>query len=184
MSELEFFNYGDVTVSHNSKTWRVKNLSSVTGWASYKDTAYTDVSPFTITQGNTSILPNNAGTVIDTHLPQGIESFYNATTRKITPENVGDYYIFTIRFKALNSNNAGWFDFGIDIGGSLGIIFKETFLFHKGTSTTHEFSIDTPGYTLDTFIANGGQVKLYAGLGDLDVWGIEYQITRVHKANV
>jgi len=153
-----------------------------TGWASYVDTVYTVGSPFDILEGVTSTLPNNAGTVIDDYLPTGVTNFYDQATQKITPENVGDFYSFSIRFKAKNNNIAGYFDFGIDIGGSLGIIFKETQLFLKGANTEQCFSITCNGYSLDTFLANGGQVKIESILGDMEIYDIQYQINRTFKA--
>jgi len=153
-----------------------------TGWASYSDTTYVVGAPFAITEGVTSTLPNNAGTVIDTYLPSGVTEFYDQATSKITPDGVGDYYNFAIRFKAKNSNIAGYFDFGIDVGGSLGIIFKETQLFLKGANTEQSFSITCSGYSLDTFVANGGLVKITATLGNLSIYDIQYQINRTFKA--
>ena len=152
------------------------NLSKL-GWARYVGDQYTVGSPFTIAEGVTSTLPNNAASKIETYLPFGITSFYDGN--KITPAKVGDYYIFTIRFKAKGTNLNSVFDFGIDIGGSLGIIFPETIIFSKGSNTEQNFSIDTPGYSLDTFLSNGGLVKITAVTGNISIYDIEFQITRV-----
>jgi hypothetical protein len=140
-----------------------------TGWASYSDTQYTEASPFSVPDnGTTYSLPNNAGTKIDAYLPFGVTSFYNVT----------------IRFKAKNdAAQGGFFNFGIDIGGSLGIIFKESVIFAKGANIETSFSIDTPGYSLTTFVANGGVIKITSGSGNITIYDIEYQIVREHKAN-
>lgn len=157
--------------------------NSVTGWAVYSDNVYTSGSPYTITSASTVTLPNNAATVINTQIPVGVTSFYNSSTLKITPQNDGDYYVTTIRFKAkTTAPTAGYLDFGIDIGGSLGVQFKETKIFAKGAGIEHNFSIVVPMYTAATFLANGGQVKLTAGNGDMTVYDISYQIDRTHKA--
>lgn len=149
------------------------------GWASYGDTVYTSVSPFTVLENATSTLPNNAGTVINSHLPVGTASFYNSGTSKITPTRSGDYNIITVRFNAECSHIDTAMDFGIDIGGSQGVIFKDVKVFPKGNGVTHPFSFVCPGYSLDTFIANGGLVKITAVNGDIDIYDIEYQIARV-----
>jgi hypothetical protein len=153
-----------------------------TGWASYRDTQYTEVSPFTVpNNGITYSLPNNAGTKIDAYLPFGVTSFYNGTI--ITPENIGDYYTFTIRFKAKDDQEqGGYFNFGIDIGGTQGIIFNESLIFAKGANIETSFSIDTPGFSLTTFVANGGVVKITSGSGNISIYDIEYQIIREHKS--
>jgi len=62
-------------------------------------------------------------------------------TNKITPQNVGDYYIITIRFNAVSDNILGVFDFVMDLGSPINEVFKETFLFHKGASQEQSFVI-------------------------------------------
>lgn len=154
------------------------------GWASYRGTAYTFASPFTILDGVTSAIPNNAGNVINNQLPSGVTSFYDSASGKITPELVGDYYIHTIRLKASTTAvMGGHADFGIDIGGALGIVFKETVIFAKGANIEHNFAFVCPGYAIETFIANGGIPKLTAlGGGDVKVYDVEFQINRTHIA--
>jgi len=158
-------------------------VDNKTGWAVYQDTAYTIGSPFSILTGVTSTLPNNAGTVINTQIPTGVTSYYNSATNKITPANNGDYYTTTIRFKATTTApTAGYFDFGIDIGGALGVQFKETKIFAKGAGIEHNFSIVVPMYSGATFIANGGLVKITSGNGNMAVYDINYHVDLVHKA--
>jgi len=158
-------------------------VDNKTGWAVYQDTAYTIGSPFDILTGVTSTLPNNAGTVINTQIPTGITSFYDSTTNKITPAVSGDYYVTTIRFKAVTTApTAGYFDFGIDIGGALGVQFKETKIFAKGAGIEHNFSVVVPMYSGATFIANGGLVKITSGNGNMSVYDINYHVDLVHKA--
>jgi hypothetical protein len=167
----------DNEVAHISDTKK-------TGWASYKDTFYTLASPFTILDTVTSAIPNNAGTIINNQLPLGVTSFYDSGTGKITPELVGDYYVTTIRLKASTTATLGGHaDFGIDVGGALGVIFKETVIFAKGANVEHNFAFVCPGYTAATFVANGGIPKLTAlGGGDVKIYDIEFQIDRTHKA--
>ena len=154
-----------------------------TGWAVYTDTVYTSGSPFTVNTGATDTLPNNAGTIINNQIPTGVTSFYNPATLKITPQNDGDYYVSTIRFKAqTTAPTSGYMDFGIDIGGALGVQFRETKVFAKGAGIEHSFSIVVPMFTAVTFIANGGLVKITAGNGNITIYDITYQIDRTHKA--
>lgn len=158
-------------------------LKTYTGWAQYTDTIYTSGSPFTVTSGSTSTLPNNAGTVLNTQLPTGVTSWYNPATNKITPSLDGDYYITTIRFKAMTTApTAGYFDFGVDIGGALGVQFKETKIFAKGAGIEHNFSVIVPMFAAATFIANGGLVKITAGNGNMTIYDISFQIDRTHKS--
>lgn len=152
------------------------------GWASYVDTLYTSGSPFVILDGVTSTLGNNAATKIETYLPYDVASYYDPSTAKITPRNVGDYHVMAIRLIAKASAPFASLKFGIDIGGALGIIFQEEQAFPKGSGTYHPFTFICCGYSLDTFVANGGLVKLTAVDADVSVYNLDFQISRVFSA--
>ena len=156
----------------------VKPHDTMHGWAQYSDTVYTTGSPFAIAEGVTASIPNNAGSVIDQYLPLGVSSFYDGT--KIRPDSIGDYYIITISFVAACSKlSGGHAELSIDIGGSQGQVFKSSIIFSKGIGAFDTFNIPLPCFTLDTFKANGGIVKLEALLGNLTIYSISYQVARV-----
>lgn len=152
------------------------------GWAVYRDTAYTTGSPFTIAAGASAYLPNNAGDNITDYLPDCAQpdGLYDGTY--ITPCTTGDYYVFTCRFVARHALGLqGVFEFGVDIGGAMGVIFKEVETMPKGAGTDHYFSIVVPFYSLDTFVANGGRVQITHNTGGtLSIHSIEYQISLVN----
>ena len=152
------------------------------GWAQYDDTQYSSSSPFEILDGQFVTLPNNAGENLTGFLPAGVSSYFDQATQKITPKNVGDYNIITIRFRAVASTSSTHLDFGIDIGGAFGVIFRDIKVFPKGAGVEHSFAFTCPGYSLNTFVANGGMVKLGAVGGDVEVYSISFQIARVHAA--
>lgn len=152
------------------------------GWASYRDTTYTVGSPFTILNGTFVALQNNGANKLEQFLQTDAATLYNPATQKITPRNVGDYYTISVRFKAEATNPNTVIDFGIDLGGSIGVAFGDSRTFPRGSGTEHAFNFTAPCYTLDTFIANGGSVMLGATNGDIDVYAIEYQIVRIFSA--
>jgi hypothetical protein len=154
-----------------------------TGWAVYVDSLLTSVAPLVINQGVSSILTNNSATSVTSYLPTGVTSFYDPINNKITPKAVGDYYSFSIRFKAKNSNLNGVFDIGFDVGGALGVIFKETVIFAKGADTEQEFNIVINGFSLDTFVPNGGIPKITSIVGAMSIYTVTYQIVRIHKGS-
>lgn len=155
-------------------------LETKHGWARYRDTVYTEASPFSIAEGTTAAIPNNAGSIIDLHLPLGVASFYDGT--KIRPDEIGDYCIVTIRFKASSSKLSGYAEVSIDIGGTQGQIFKNEIGFPKGVGTLSSFNVTLPCFMFDTFKANGGIVKVEAISGNLTLCDISYQIVRVFSA--
>jgi len=53
-------------------------LLEQTGWASYSDNVYTSGSPFVLTSGVDTLLPNRAKTIVDSQIPSDIKTFYCA----------------------------------------------------------------------------------------------------------
>lgn len=157
--------------------------NKLVGWQRVADTQYTEASPFPIANGASLALPNNAGEIIDSQLPDGVTTFYDSATGKIVPENELDKMTFTIRFKAKNTAaNGAYLQFGIDIGGTFGVIFEDSQLFVKGANTEQSFNFVAPGYTGATFLANGGEVKVSSVGGNSSIYDIEYQLERTKKA--
>ena len=154
----------------------------LTGWASYADSIYTVGSPLSIANGVTATVNNNAATVIKTYIPFGVTSFWNSATAKITPANAGDGYTFCLRCKVKPSSAGTYLDFGIDVGGSVGVIFKQTLVLPKGAGIEHDINIECTGYSLATFVANGGIMKITANGGTLSIYNIELQVHRYHAA--
>lgn len=153
-----------------------------TGWASYVDTQYPDSdNAFTLSANTDTVLPNNAGTKIETQIPIDIDEFYNGSTKTIPGRN-GDNLDVMIFFNAVPSNNNQWLDIWIDIGGSIGEIYRQTFSFPKGSGTERGILYALPSaYTAATWESNGGQVYVRSN-HDLDIYGINYNFDRSHKA--
>lgn len=150
------------------------------GWASYKDTSKTSGAPQVITPaGGYAALINNAGITIDTYKPADTAAFYDVATGKMTPTRLGDYRILTVRFSATCTHPDTLMEFGLDIGGSIGIISKDFRIFPKGAGVQHDVTFVSPVYALDTYLANGSIAKLMVLNGDVNIWNVEYQIARV-----
>lgn len=169
---------GTITATFDDASTVVSNTPDrKLGWASYQDTAYTSGSPFSLLDGIKTTCPNNSGTVINTYIPTGVTSFYNNGTLKLTPTTIGDGYHFTIRFIAIPSAINMHMSFGIDIGGGTDI-FQKTITLPRGAGVANPVSVDVQGYSLTTFVTNGGFVKLTAFGGNCSIYGVEFQIHR------
>jgi hypothetical protein len=153
-----------------------------TGWAVYRDNNYISTSPLIISGGVVTHLPNNAGVSFETELPAGVDKFYDGVTGKLLPVSVGDYYIFTIRFKSNCSVNGTYLDFGVNTQGPLGYIFRQSVAYIKGAGVENAFTITCPGFVSANFFNNGGKIMITPINGSVEIYDIEYQIARVHKA--
>ena len=172
LADLLGFNYG--------------GLSSLsTGWGNYLDTQYTSGAPFAILANTDTALPNNAGTSIETQKPLDVTTFYDGTV--ITGRN-GDNLDVQIYFYAVPTSVSQWIDIWIDITGGTGLpanlsnLYRQTFTFPKSTGVERGILYALPSaYTLDTWQANGGVVKVRSNAA-LDIYGINYNLDRSHKA--
>ena len=156
---------GDTAFSEeaNQITKAVLSLQSEKGWGLYSDTVFTELSPQMFSGGVWSPISVNAGFKIETYLPltpdgQTPTPLYDGG--KMTPPSIGASFSAALSFIAKSDNTNGTFDVGIDIGGSVGLIFINSHVFPKGSGQYHEFDLSLNGFFLDTFFTNGGVVKL------------------------
>lgn len=155
------------------------NAEDNTGWAQYADTQYTSGAPFSVVGNTDTILPNNAGGIIDSQKPSDVTTFYDGTV--ITGRN-GDGLAITIDFNAVPTNAGTTFmEVWVDIGGGIGQLYKRIITFPKGTGIVRPINFTVNAYTLDTWETNGGTVYVRAN-GSIDLYDIRYVLTRTHKA--
>lgn len=164
-------------MAYPSIAGRVSN--AITGWADYVDTQYTDIAPFSVLADTDTVLPNNAGAVLDAYKPELIDTFYNGTT--ITG-STGDARLITLSLNALpTSANTTQIEFWFDIGGAVGELYRRISGFPKGNGVIRPITLSTGVYTLDTWQANGATVYVRAN-GTVDLYDIRYVITQLHTA--
>lgn len=150
-----------------------------TGWAQYSDTQYTVGAPFSVDANVDTLLPNNAGNVIDSQKPSDVTTFYDGS--KVLGRN-GDGILITVN-AIFTPTSAGTSDAEIwfDIGGSIGQIYKRILTFPKGSGVERFINFSVSGYTLGTWEANGATAYVRAN-GTMTIHAIDYIITRTHKA--
>lgn len=171
---------GDSTIDGNLNiTGNTTLYPAWTGWADYVDTEYNTTSRFTASDGVQTDFPNNAGTVRDSQKPLDIVEFYNGSD--ILGIN-GDAYNIAIRFKAEPQAVNMYCDFVYDIGGAVGELPARLITFPKGSGIEVDVQFSAEEYTLDTWEANGANVKVTCDGGDAEFWDISYKIFRTHKA--
>ncbi|WP_242118764.1 hypothetical protein [Aestuariivivens sediminicola] len=176
--ENAFFHY---TGTEWLKLINENSLNDYTGWADYVDGVYTSASPLALTASNKVTLPNNAMTIRDSQKPTDITTFYNASNSTITGRN-GDGINVNIEFKARPTTAAVTkLTVAIDIGGAVGEIYIRDFIMSKGNGVEHYYLSSFSAYTLDTWEANGGTVKIVSD-ASAEIYDIRYVVTRTHKA--
>lgn len=157
-------------------------LYSQTGWISYEDTLHTVGSPQTVAEGVTALLTNNGVTKISTQKPTGVTELFDVATSKLTPQNGGDFYSVDLMFLVKNSVASGVFEMWIDIGGGIGIKFRQSFVCSKVANTELGINYNLGHYTSAEFAANGGTINIKSIEGITSVYNKQFRICRIHKA--
>ena len=157
------------------------SFSDYTGWADYVDGTYTSASPLILSSTEIT-LPNDAAITRDIQKPNDITTFYDSASQTITGRD-GDGINIVIEFKARPNTTSATtrITLAIDIGGAVGKIYKRDFLLAKGNNVEHYYLSSFHAYTLDTWEANGGTIKIVS-TASTDIYDIRYVITRTHKA--
>jgi hypothetical protein len=154
-------------------------INPVTGWANYADTQYTSGSPFLLAADTDTVLPNNAGSVLDTQKPDDVTTFYDGSV--ITGRN-GDGICITVDMEVIpTSAGTTLLEVWFDIGGAVGELYRRPISFPKGQGVVRHVNFTVTGYTLDTWEANGASVYVRAN-GTASIYGVRYVVTRTHKA--
>jgi len=161
-------------------------VNDSTGWAQYADTTSTVGSPQVVSEGNTDVLLNDGANTITSNIPAGVTSLYDGATNKLTPDTVGDAYLVRVSFTAYTSSQSGFATLSLDIGAPQGVILSRGFTFPKGAGLSNAISLSTTTliYSLDTFIVNGGELKITSNEGDTTIYDVDYVISRTHKGVV
>jgi hypothetical protein len=145
------------------------------GWAYYKDTALTEENVLKPPTNTWVDLPNDAGATIETFLPEFMTGAYDGTKINATE---GWMMAITMDFtyRPLGSSYQPVF-FGIDIGGTQGLIRETSKVMPKGRNVARRDTVVIPVFNLDTFAANGGVLKYKTiGSGELYDVGMLLQI--------
>ena len=156
-------------------------------WASYVDTVYSSANTpfasattFFVAAGTTVKVPNNGGFVINSQLSPDIGTFWDIPSQKITGRE-GDNLDLMAYWKAQPLGQNAELDIWIDIGGSVGELYRETQYF-RGANETKGVKYDlSSAYTLDTWQANGGELYMKPSV-DMHFWGFNFNFDRSHKA--
>lgn len=99
---------------------------------------------------------------------------------KITGSN-GDGLNILVDFKAKPTTASSTrIDVWVDIGGSVGELYRRTITLSKGQNIEHGITMSVAGYTLDTWESNGGIVYVRANAAT-DIYDIRVVLTRTHK---
>lgn len=156
-----------------------------TGWGAYIDTQYSNINPFTLSEDTQVVMPNNAGSKLETQKPPDIATFYDETIQKI-PGRTDDGIAITVAFKAkpLSASANVRIQLSIFVGGTVGEAYAQEYALSKGNGVEHKLTFNGIGFQLDNWAIQGGELRIIAFNSDVAIYDIFYVLTRSHKAVV
>ena len=153
------------------------NEPNYLGWVLIQDTQYNSVNTFEIQGGINTKLTNNSGVFLDVTQPVGGLLWWNTSTSKFIPDNIGDSYEFTIEFSAKPRLNDQNLKIEVNIGGTTGVYFSKTIKLLKGAGEVNKISETVDALITDDFVLNGGEIFLESDT-NIDIYDIVFKIER------
>lgn len=147
-----------------------------TGWATYKDTAYTSSSPFLVPTTTQVVIPNNGLDKIE-QLPTIVSSFYNPTNQKYLLTDPTGFYIVRVMFKAIADAQDGFINLSMS-KDTTEIPYSEDRSL-RGDSTIQDFSFSTELYGDSALSTNGLTIRIKTYSRAISIYNIEVIISKV-----
>ena len=175
---LKYFNgdsWGDITAT---------SYTAPAGWGYYIEDQSVVSTQLITTTASKLIIDGAGATSNSEYLPlaiRGISELWDTVNNKIIPINIGDDYALRIDLKVTAKTGAPTeLKLDLDIGGgaSPSIVIVERFI-ATAKAPPYSISVGFPIFSLDTFIANGGQIFLSTDTGTVTIQERAISIHRI-----
>ena len=146
------------------------------GWATYKDSQYTDATPYNIPINTQVVIPNNATNKVEV-LPTGVTTFYNPTNQKYLLADSDGFYSVRVRFKVTSSSQQTFLNLSMS-KDTTEIPYSEDKIL-RGDSLIQNVHFETVMYG-DSALASNGltiQIKTYDRV--VNIYNIEVTVAKL-----
>lgn len=130
-------------------------------------------------------LVNLSGTFASSELitggTSGATTTYSAKKNAVITGRNGDNLDLMLYFKVLPTSTNSELDIWVNIGGSIGELYRQTFLFRSTTGKGVMYTLPS-AYTLGTWETNGGQIYVRAS-SNMSIYEMNFNFDRSHKAH-
>lgn len=178
VSSITFNSDLSVTVTYTDDT----TITSGTppkqhGWGSYKDSVYTDVSPFVIATNTQVVLPNNADVKLETNLPTAVTTFYNPTTQKYLLQDSEGFYSVRVRFKVQAGTQSDYINVSMSKDTTENPYSEDRIV--RGDSLVHEMNFNTVMYGDTPLSTNGLTIRVKTYSRQISIYNIEVTVAKL-----
>lgn len=156
---------------------------SLTGhlWQFELDGQYQDLaSALVIAAGVRTKLTIN-GQLYSDKSPNLATPVWDVLTSKFKPLKLGDFYFMRLAISGQSDNApSNRFEVEFDVGGTAGVIARETGVFAKGSGNAQGFNFSSGFFVGADFLANGGEIYI-TPLENARFWELGTTISRTYK---
>lgn len=178
VSSITFNPDMSVTVTYTDATTVTSDTPpSTTGWASYKDGTYTDISPLVIAPNTQVVLPNSAGIVIETNLPDSVTTFYNSTNQKYLLQDPEGFYSVRVRFKVQAGSQADYINVSMSKDTTENPYSEDRMV--RGDNLIHEMNFSTVMYGDASLATNGLTIRVKTFGRAMSIYNIEATVSKL-----
>lgn len=146
------------------------------GWATYKDSQYTDVSPYTIPINTQAVIPNNATNKVEV-LPTGVTTFYNPTNQKHLLADSDGFYSVRVRFKVTASSQQTFLNLSMS-KDTTEIPYSEDKIL-RGDSLIQNVHFETVVYGDSALASNGLTISVKTYDRAVNIYNIEVTVAKL-----
>ena len=146
------------------------------GWATYKDSQYTDASPYTIPNNTQVVIPNNSTNKVEV-LPTGVTTFYNPTNQKYLLADGDGFYSVRVRFKVTASSQQTFLNLSMS-KDTTEIPYSEDKIL-RGDSLIQNVHFETVVYGDSALASNGLTISVKTYDRAVNIYNIEVTVAKL-----
>ena len=146
------------------------------GWATYKDSQYTDVSPYIIPINTQVVIPNNATNKVEV-LPTGVTTFYNSVNQKYLLADSDGFYSVRVRFKVASSSQQTFLNLSMS-KDTTEVPYSEDKIL-RGDSLIQNVHFETVVYGDSALASNGLTISVKTYDRAVNIYNIEVTVAKL-----
>ena len=146
------------------------------GWATYKDSQYTDVSPYNIPINTQIVIPNDSTNKVEV-LPTGVTTFYNHTNQKYLLADSDGFYSVRVRFKVASSSQQTFLNLSMS-KDTTEIPYSEDKIL-RGDNLIQNVHFETVMYGDSSLASNGLTISVKTYDRAVNIYNIEVTIAKL-----
>lgn len=183
ISDISFNTDRSLSITHSDGTFATSTntLPINGGWATYKDSQYTDVAPYILPANTQSVAPNNATYKVE-YLPSYQPSFYDVANQKYLLKDTSGFYSVRIRFKTSDNTQQSFINVSMSKDTAETPYSEDRFL--RGDSQIQNFNFETVMYGDSALANNGLTIRIKSYDRAISIYDFEVTIAKLVSPEV